>query len=269
MEIFYFSGTGNSLHVARELQSRLPGAELIPVMGVLEKRKIRAKAGTTGIIFPIHALTFPWPVKKFLKKIDLALSTYIFAIATRECFTKVFTDINKLLAVQNKSLDAYFSIEMPQNYIPIFKIYSGEQFNKVELEMKKKLDYIKKIIAHKEPEQPKDPGKWLFFSHILYPLFTLYYQKIRFKNMEKAFYTDLKCNGCGMCEKICLSGKIKIIENRPKWDTQVKCTYCFACLHYCPVRAIQIKGRKTTKKGRYHHPSIKANDIIKQKNIMD
>jgi len=35
-EIYYFSGTGNSLHVARELQKRLTGAMLIPVIGALQ-----------------------------------------------------------------------------------------------------------------------------------------------------------------------------------------------------------------------------------------
>jgi hypothetical protein len=30
-EIYYFSGTGNSLHVAKELQTRLPGARLAPI----------------------------------------------------------------------------------------------------------------------------------------------------------------------------------------------------------------------------------------------
>jgi flavodoxin len=31
IEIYYFSGTGNSLHVARELQKRLPDAALVPI----------------------------------------------------------------------------------------------------------------------------------------------------------------------------------------------------------------------------------------------
>jgi flavodoxin len=33
--IYYFSGTGNSLHVARELQQRLPESRLIPIVRLL------------------------------------------------------------------------------------------------------------------------------------------------------------------------------------------------------------------------------------------
>jgi hypothetical protein len=38
MELYYFSGTGNSLHVARELAARFPGASLVPIIGVLEDK---------------------------------------------------------------------------------------------------------------------------------------------------------------------------------------------------------------------------------------
>jgi flavodoxin len=38
MELYYFSGTGNSLHVARELAARLRDASLVPIIGVLEDK---------------------------------------------------------------------------------------------------------------------------------------------------------------------------------------------------------------------------------------
>jgi len=39
-EIYYFSGTGNSLFIARELQRRLPGSELIPIVSLLDSESI-------------------------------------------------------------------------------------------------------------------------------------------------------------------------------------------------------------------------------------
>ncbi|HDR89308.1 MAG TPA: hypothetical protein ENN63_06730 [Bacteroidetes bacterium] len=131
--------------------------------------------------------------------------------------------------------------------------------------MQKKLDVIKKTIAAKEKHLPKDPGGWFLFSHILYPLITQYFRKIRFSGMEKSFYADPACTGCGICEEICLSGKIKMKNGKPHWQSNIPCTYCFACIHFCPARAIQIKNRNTCQRGRYHHPSIKATDIMEQK----
>ena len=34
-EIYYFSGTGNSLHVAKELQKRMPETKLIPILSLV------------------------------------------------------------------------------------------------------------------------------------------------------------------------------------------------------------------------------------------
>jgi hypothetical protein len=43
-EIYYFSGTGNSLHVASELRKRIPGARLIPMVGLLGEDVIKTRA---------------------------------------------------------------------------------------------------------------------------------------------------------------------------------------------------------------------------------
>ena len=40
-EIYYFSGTGNSLHVAKELQKRIPETKLISIVKPFKKRSYR------------------------------------------------------------------------------------------------------------------------------------------------------------------------------------------------------------------------------------
>jgi flavodoxin len=37
VEIYYFTGSGNSLYVAKELQARIPGSDLIPIVSLLNK----------------------------------------------------------------------------------------------------------------------------------------------------------------------------------------------------------------------------------------
>lgn len=82
MEIYYFSGTGNSLYIAKELQKRIPEINLISIVSLLKKDNIETNAKTVGFVFPIHRMTIPIPVKKFLKKLYLKSASYIFAIAT-------------------------------------------------------------------------------------------------------------------------------------------------------------------------------------------
>jgi ferredoxin len=265
MEIFTFSGTGNSLHVARELAARLPDTSLIPIMGVIEQEEVKTHADVVGFVFPIHALTVPWPIRTFLQKADFGSASFIFAVTTRECFSTVFDDIDHLLQQQGKTLDAGFSIEMPQNYIPIFETYSKAEIERVETAMLVDLDLVAQRITERKVHRPKDPVWLLPFSHGLVPLVSLWFRKVRFPNMARSFYADDCCTGCGICERICLSGKIRMVDGTPFWDETVQCAYCFACLHYCSEEALQIRGRRTEDKGRYHHPAIRTVDITAQK----
>lgn len=41
-EIYYFSGTGNSLHVAKELQKRIQDTKLRPIVNHLKKNIIKS-----------------------------------------------------------------------------------------------------------------------------------------------------------------------------------------------------------------------------------
>jgi len=265
MEIYYFSGTGNSLHVARELGRCFPDATLIPIMAALRVEPVETRAEVVGFVFPIHAFTLPWPVRAFLEKADFGSASYIFAVATRECFSSVFDDIDHLLERQGKTLHAGFYFEMPQNYIPIFEVYSSEEIERVEAAMLEGLNFVAQTITERGTHRTKDPT-WLFpLSHGLVPLVSLWFCKVRFPDMARSFTVNDRCAGCGICERVCLSGKIRIEDGQPVWDQTVRCTYCFACLHYCPEQAVQLRGRKTADKDRYHHPAVRAADIAAQK----
>ena len=237
----------------------------MPIISLLKDDKIETTAETVGLVFPINNLTMPVPVKRFLQRVDMSSAKYIFAVATRLCSDKVFLDIDKILKKQGKSLDAYFSVEMPCTYIPIFTLPSQGEIANMEAELQKRLDEIQTIVASKQVHREKDDLLVFMLGHILYPLITAFMFKIRFPDMARSFYADSRCTGCGLCEKVCLSGRIRMKDDKPEWIESIDCVYCFACLHYCPVEAIQIRGRKTTTKGRYHHPEVKAADIAGQK----
>ena len=56
-------------------------------------------------------------------------------------------------------------------------------------------------------------------------------------------------------------------DGRPIWRRDIGCLYCFACLHLCPSRAVQLRGRNTEGRGRYRYPGTKVSDIERQKEI--
>jgi MinD superfamily P-loop ATPase len=92
------------------------------------------------------------------------------------------------------------------------------------------------------------------------------------KRVESSFdfYCDQNCTECGICETVCLSGRVILVDGRPTWQEAVKCHGCFACLNFCPEESIQVDSKwylksYTEQNGRYHHPAITAKDIASQK----
>jgi len=284
-EIYYFSGTGNSLHVAKELQKRIPGARLIPIVSLVSKESVTTNGETVGFVFPHYASSLPKIVHTFIEKLDLGSARYLFAIATRGgTRTMAFIEIDKILKKKGKRLDSFFVFTMPSGSEPLVKGYANkiteERILRLESAMLARLDSIQRTIVDQEVNREEDTGDATPPPPFLVPFMPL----IRVvspllvplgKLVETTFdfYYDEKCTGCGVCENVCLAEKVQMVDGRPVWQEAVKCHGCFACLNYCPEESIQIKSKwylksYTDQNGRYHHPEITANDIARQKTIV-
>jgi len=266
-EIYYFSGTGNTLLIAQELKKRLPDCSLIPIVHALKSGKIKTAADTIGIVFPIYATTYPDEIKQFIELLDCNKDAYVFAVSSRKCRPRVFSALGEQLAKKGGTLSAARSISMPQNYIPVFKMESPEDIKRQDEAMTQTLDVFAQDILNKKPSIEQAP-KLAAPVAILYSIvrFSAFLnRKTRYFNLANRFYSTNKCTGCGLCEKVCLSERIQLDGGRPAWNANIPCRHCLACIHYCPAEAIQIKGAKTETSGRYHHPGITAEDIARQK----
>ncbi len=104
----------------------------------------------------------------------------------------------------------------------------------------------------------------LIFSTML-PILNVLWHATRKGWNSLSFRSNNKCNGCGICMKICPVNNIEMVDNKPKWFEH--CVLCFACLQWCPKEAINA-GSVTEGMPRYHHPDVNISDIIKQKEIV-
>jgi ferredoxin len=255
--IYWFSGTGNSLKIAKDLAEKLEDTELIPIAKIWQQESIVCNTETIAVISPLYFWGLPDIVYEFLNKINLDKTNYIFAIIT--CggagLGSALHTIKKLLKKKNKTLNSGFFIEMPDNYLPVYDIISKEEQKEIFEKAEKKVDDIINIIKNNETKVEKEKlssiGKFVN-------------KKFRKKvhKSDKKFSSDEKCNSCGVCEGICPVINIKLTDGKPQW--QHNCERCLACIHFCPQKAIQWK-QKTVKKGRYHNPGVTLKEIMQQK----
>lgn len=277
IKIYYFSGTGNSLFIARKLQSRLTNSEIIPILKALKSSDKIIKAEKVVFIFPIYAMTIPVPVRQFMSEYDFSEVKYCSAVATRlGLYFNDFKRIDKL--IKPNKLKSHFIINMGNNDVKIkdYECPSSQILKELENNAIKVLKEVENVINKNEFYRPEDSNYFLALPfgdsrdkivEWLVPKLMTFSTYIGGVNY---FYTSKKCNGCGVCEKICLSEKISMIENKPLWSKSTLCYMCYACINYCPQKAIEIDSipgvaSYTLENDRYSHPYANIKDICKQK----
>jgi ferredoxin len=251
--IYYFTGTGNSLAIAREVAKNIPESRLERI----KYNTIAPKeAMNIGIVFPVYSMGVPGAVKQFIGKLSLAKDTYIFAVATcGGSLGHTFKVIERSLAKNDLHLSAAFSVIMPDNFIPFFNIPSESEqkqiLEKIKNTPKTIADCVNNNIKIPIPKTMGIIGA--FVSNFIYPIALKHFVKA-----DKKFWSNEKCDGCSICAKVCPVKNIKIENNKPIW--QHHCEFCLACLHWCPQQAIQY-GKINPKRGRYHHPEVTLKDM--------
>jgi flavodoxin len=119
MKIFYFTGTGNSLYIAKKIQKEFSGSELIPVAAHINDEKILIEDDAAGFVFPMYFFGLPKIIRDFIKKAQFKRTKYIFIIlnAGMPWLGAALYSVNILLKEKGLKLNAGFYIPMADNYI--------------------------------------------------------------------------------------------------------------------------------------------------------
>ncbi len=254
-DLFYYTGTGNSLWTTRMLAKEMGGAEIIPISSTTGN-PIVSGAEAIGIIFPVHIWGLPRRVIAFVDALEKKGSRYYFAVAVNAGqVAATLIQLSKRMQARGLSLSAGYELVMPSNYIP----WGGpgpeeEQIRQIEGARKK----ISRIAAGCAAREKRPVEKGPLWQNILFTgLNRLSFSRV--PTMDRSFRADEKCNGCGICKAICPSGNIALPGDRPAWLHH--CEQCLACIQWCPQEAIQF-GKKTPRYKRYHHPEIILRDML-------
>ncbi|MDD4127721.1 MAG: EFR1 family ferrodoxin [Methanomicrobium sp.] len=260
--LYYFSGTGNSLWVARELSKNIGGCELYPIAGLMKNNceSIKPEVERVGIVCPVYAGGLPEIVAKFIEKIDFSGAEYIFLVSTfAGAGESIFRQFRNLLKKKSRKPDGGFYVVMPGNHVGLFNVLPKNKETQIIEAAELKIKKIASAINLEKKETQNGHQIINFFNHMFYNGMIK-----NLHNLDSAFFADEKCNGCKTCEAVCPVGNIKVENGNPVWLH--KCQYCYGCINFCPRAAIQT-GKKTQKKGRYHHPEVSVHDMINQKGM--
>lgn len=270
--VYYFSGTGNTLAVARAIASGL-GAELIPIPSTLESERIEPEADAIGIVFPVYYGEPPMLVEDFVGKLGGIEGKYVFAVCTfGGAADASLRMLRRCVRARGGALAAGFGVRMPQN---AFR-KAGEDRAKLEAAWQKRREFIIRAIRAGIKglfylNVPLEFAMMLAHTPFIRPACRKEF--VRLSGLpEDAPYRELKhatdkgfavsdaCSGCGICAKVCPVDNIQITDGKPVW--QNRCENCLACYNWCPNNAI---SGSITHNYRYRHSDVSWKDISVQK----
>lgn len=260
IELKYFTGTGNSLHVLNMMKNEFQKNNYdIDLTSITVDKDLNYDCELAGFCFPVYAYGLPRICLAYLNSLAVQKSSNkVFLIVTAGNPDEIgyaLEDGKEIL--QKKNIEVVYSdaIQMPSNWIPFMETPPKSQAQSViEKGTKKAIKIANNLMNgtsyHHEFHIPKSMSRrgFLFEYHSFHKL-GIYY-------MWRMFRTYENCNSCGSCVKVCPTNSIALKESKPRWKSS--CEQCMRCVNYCKQKAIyQIFGGQTNGKDRYLEPHFK------------
>ena len=269
VELYWFSGTGNTLLAARRVAETLRGGGVPVKLHRLENSDpgtVPTGDGVTlGLAFPVAAFsTYPL-VWRFIEALPPGKGTPVFMLATMGGFSGLLAGpLKQLLRRQGYRPLAARELRMPSNFLagarPLEKCR-----NRLECGLRQAAAFAQALLAGR--------GRWHRFSPVPYALTRWFWTHAArsFAKGGQKFHADpARCTRCGLCVRLCPTGTITL---PPATETPVPaaagtapvpawgghCIQCQRCIAFCPTRAIS-GGRGAS--GRYR--AVAAAELLEE-----
>ncbi len=228
--IYYFSGTGNTLIGAKNMKYVFDDNGVSTRLFAMEKEdpKNIDTSGLVGLAFPIAVFTSYPLVMNFIKKLPNAGGTPVFMLSTMGGASMgIKSYLKDLLKNKGYTPVGAKQIVMPGNYTVGVE---DEQKNpkKVKNGIEDAKHFAKQLLEGK--------AHWEYFPilpELAYLISQSLFNVASFKKAVKL--NNSKCVQCGLCSKLCPVGNIVMREHPAFLE---KCEVCMRCISYCPKGAL-------------------------------
>lgn len=250
--IFYFSGTGNSRHVARRLAHHF-GERALAIDDCLKREQTDfalSPGERLGLVFPVYFWGLPVPVRLFVERLTLwgEAPALVYDVVTYgTTIGASHGQLRQALRRRGWHLDRSFAVRMPDVWTPLFNLSNHDRcLRRCQRAERTIGDIIERI----------DQGRPAPHNFTVVPrwLAAPYYHTYERNRLTRHFWLIKdRCTGCGLCARRCPAGAIvPDDQGHPVWQSP-SCYACLRCLHHCPTFAIQY-GKHTAGHGQYVYP---------------
>ena len=262
--VIYFSGTGNSLAIARAIAEATKDQVLPLVEAVRQDLSMEKRI---GLVYPSYDFNAPPAVRNLVPRLKLNPQAYVFIIIPcgAQAGNSSWT-VRKLLRQKGIEVAYIHKIRVPDNSAIVFGRNPNDQKWKFERFSKR----LETIIADIRAERHAHHYSW--WSPLAWIMGTERMQEWMIRTFRPSVNPE-KCIGCGICTRVCPMRNIALTDREtavPGHSAEIAaigphCTACLACLHACPQQAIEAGNKPTLKDRQYRHPQIKTTDLFLRK----
>jgi ferredoxin/flavodoxin len=245
VDIYYFSGTGNTAWIVKRLAGRLAerGAEVVAASceQVAGSDVDPAGCDVLGIAFPVHASFAPAVFRDFLAALPAGGGTPLFAVTTAG-YAAGDTAWYAAQPLRAKGYDPFLlaNVVVANNLrLPVLSplpIPPQEELARRLERASSKIDWLAGRIHRRERyvEGAGLPGRLLGVTQ---RLSVGPFEKLAFQG----FFAGESCTRCGWCVRHCPVHNIRMTGQGVEFLD--RCMLCMRCYSFCPEQAIQSTHR--------------------------